>query len=140
MSIFDKVPYEQVIDNLVNADLKTDNYRDLTVEEVLQEYEKFMATPDIEGELEVSEFNYTRLTFFEASADGVVPYDQEKVIESTGFKKVLGDVYFDETDGVLIVMQRVSQLDNDLFVNEEGNVFSIQIEEDVPERLTDDKG
>lgn len=78
----------------------------------------------------------TRVTFFEISGDGTVTLEIPEFVEAMKLKKLSGEVYYDDELGVVVVLTKAQKLSEDLFVNEEGSVFSIQNpKEEKPEGL-----
>jgi hypothetical protein len=80
--------------------------------------------------------NMTRVIFFELSSDQVMDITIDDLQNVLGMQPTDGLVLFDAPTNCLVIAQAVDEIGEDLYVNESGKVFSINGEQESPEKLT----
>ena len=113
--------YTEFVEKIVDGDNREGFYRNATVEEVLEYVDKIMKEVEF-----MEEFVFTRASVFNFVASGTMESSLEDVVTDVGLRKVEGELYYDDEDGLLYVLSRAKKVGDNAFVTEEGEEFYIQ--------------
>jgi hypothetical protein len=113
--------YIAYIEKIIDADNHEGFYRNATVEEVLEYSNKVMEEVKL-----IEEFPYTKASVFNFVGQGLLKDVVENCVDGLSLRKVEGELYYDEEDGLLYVLTRAKEVEENSFVTLGGEEFVIE--------------